>query len=524
MVRRIAGTHGEKEAIVSVDERLTYAGLERASRHLAKSLIRSGVGKGTRVGFLFPNGPEWVVSFFAIARIGAVAVPMSSFYKPGEMQKVLRLADIHTLLFASDMFGSPQEQMLELAIPGLRNAKFPELFIDSVPALRATWIWGSPTRDWATPYNPGLALDGVVSDELLEEIEAEVAPADVAVLIHTSGTSTDPKGVLHTHGAVVRHSHQFCLWGAPAPPQRYIGPEERTLVSQAFFWVAGLMQDLLAMLHAGGTLLVQDKFEPQKALELIQREKATKVSQAALGRFHARPDLVEVLRTVESLTLPTVTGPRQSGCGMTETLSNHCHAQGDFDDVLPSQLLGACGTPVPFMQHRIVDPNTGQDLEEGVPGMLLVRGYALMAGLNKMEREEVFDEDGWYWTGDRCMLREGFLFFIDRYGEMIKTSGANVSPPEVERVFFGMPEVSLVVVVGVPDETRGQIVAAAIVPAQGQTIDVDEILNRAKRELSSFKVPRKVVVYEDEEFPRLANGKPDKRVLIDVLKEAVSAE
>jgi len=366
----------------------------------------------------------------------------------------------------------------------------------------------------AVPFDDSVPV-GPVSDTLIDELETEVTPSDLVVIIHTSGTSADPKGVLHTHGAVVRHSQQLARWGAPSAPLRYIGTEERTLLSQPFFWVAGLIQDLLAMLHVGGTMLLQDRFDADAAWQLVQREHATKISQATYIRFLARPDVLEKLGSLKSLRLPTSTGPRHGACGMTETLSNHTHPQGEFDNILPPHLTGSAGKPVPFMQHRIVDPDTGHDVEEGTPGLLLVRGYALMAGMNKREREEVFDENGWYPTGDQCMMRNGYLFFVDRYGGMIKTSGANVSPAEVEKVLLSMPEIAQATVVGIPDAARGQLVAAAVVAAPGSVIDVSAVVSRAKQQLSTFKVPKKLKIYTDDEFPRLANGKPDKLLLLE---------
>ena len=461
------------------------------------------------------------MAFFAVTRVGAIAVPLSTFYRPGELQKVLRLADIHTLLLGPTMFGASQSEALEAAIPGLRDASTQALFLSSVPALRAIWIWGPAERAWSSSFDPSLGVDTPVSDELVSQMEAEVAPADLAILIHTSGTSADPKGVFHTHGAVVRHSHQFSRWGAPVPPQRYVGPGERTFSPQAFFWVAGLMQDLLAMLHVGGTLLVQDKFDADALLGLLRRERATRIATSAFSRIESRPAMLQELSEMENLRLPSVDGRRRhGGCGMTETLANHCHPQDEFDRILPGDLVGSSGKPVPFMQHRIVDPDTNMDLPEGTPGMLLVRGYALMAGLNKKERDEVFDEDGWYRTGDRCLFRDGYLFFVDRYNEMIKTSGANVSPPEVERVLLAMATVIFAVVLGIPDPGRGQIVAAALTAKPGIHIDVADILPELRTHLSSFKVPKKILIFDDEDLPRLANGKPDKRMLSQLLEEA----
>src|SRR5262249_49702401 len=131
---------------------------------------------------------------------------------------------------------------------------------------------------------------------------------------------------------------------------------------------------------------------------------------------------------------------------------------------LPEHVRGSFGPPVPGMHHKIVDPETGHELAEGVEGEICVRGASLMDGLYKKERSQAFDEDGWYHTGDRGFLRDGFLFFTGRLTEMIKTSGANVAPREVEIALEGMPGVQAAFVVGLPDEERGELVACVVCP------------------------------------------------------------
>ena len=143
-----------------------------------------------------------------------------------------------------------------------------------------------------------------------------------------------------------------------------------------------------------------------------------------------------------------------------------------------------------------------------------MRGYNVTDGLYKRERADVFDDDGWYHTGDQGSLREGLLFFTGRLGEMIKTGGANVTPREVEVALEAYPEVELALVVGLPDDERGQLVTAVLVPAPGAAIDVDEIAARLRKEISGFKVPRRFVLMTRDEVPWLPTAKPDKRTLI----------
>jgi acyl-CoA synthetase (AMP-forming)/AMP-acid ligase II len=165
---------------------------------------------------------------------------------------------------------------------------------------------------------------------------------------------------------------------------------------------------------------------------------------------------------------------------------------------------------VPYVEHRVADPETNATLPEGEIGELCIRGYSVMNGLYKKERYETFDDDGWYHTGDKGYLRDGYLYYLGRLSEMIKTSGSNVAPREVEVLLETFPEVGLAVVLGLPDPDRGEVVGAVLIPAPGMVLDADDVLERLGKEVSSFKVPTKVLVLADEELPSLASGKPDK--------------
>jgi acyl-CoA synthetase (AMP-forming)/AMP-acid ligase II len=195
---------------------------------------------------------------------------------------------------------------------------------------------------------------------------------------------------------------------------------------------------------------------------------------------------------------------------MTETMGPHSAAGPEAERVLPEEMRGSFGLLVPCVEHRIADPETNATLGEGEVGEVCIRGYSLMNGLYKRERHETFDEDGWYHTGDKGLIRDGYLYFHGRLSEMIKTAGSNVAPREVELLLESLPEVGLAVVVGLPDADRGEVVAAALVPATGASIDPIETLRRAGEELSNYKVPRRVLVLDEGDVPYLANGKPDR--------------
>jgi acyl-CoA synthetase (AMP-forming)/AMP-acid ligase II len=200
----------------------------------------------------------------------------------------------------------------------------------------------------------------------------------------------------------------------------------------------------------------------------------------------------------------------------------HSAAGPEAERVLPEEMRGSFGLLVPCVEHRIADPETNATLGEGEVGEVCIRGYSLMNGLYKRERHETFDEDSWYHTGDKGLIRDGYLYFHGRLSEMIKTSGSNVAPREVELLLESFPEVGLAVVVGLPDADRGEVVAAALVPATGASIDPIETLRRAGEELSNYKVPRRVLVLGEGDMPYLANGKPDRLTVRRLLADGAT--
>jgi acyl-CoA synthetase (AMP-forming)/AMP-acid ligase II len=205
--------------------------------------------------------------------------------------------------------------------------------------------------------------------------------------------------------------------------------------------------------------------------------------------------------------------------GMTETGGPHTISVFDIDPELPNSF----GTPMPGMQLRIVDPHTGSDLPDGETGVLLVRGDSVMQGLVKREREEVFEADGWYRTGDLGSFRGNHLYFHGRADDLIKTSGANVSPGEVQAVLRALPGVGDAHVTGLPDPERGAVVGAVVVPEPGHSLDPDQVRAAAREQLSGYKVPRVILVVQAADLPMMSSGKVDRRAIIAQLRDARAA-
>ncbi len=528
-VHRAATLFGDNDFIVMPDRRMTYAEAEVASRRVGKQLLAAGVGKGTRIAFMFTYGSDWVVAWLAIARIGAICMPFSTSYKPAELRKALRFGDVDTLLVPATMFGQDHLAYIEDAVPGLAEAGPEALRIPALPFLRHVRVSGLSDRLWAKALpldfrlgdgsrdDGGHSAEEGISDEFFEAVEAEITPSDLMMTIFTSGTTSDPKGVVHTHGTFLRHGANLARFAG-------LTSESRRLCAMPFFWIGGVGLALNMAMSVGSAILCVEKFEPDAVLDLMEAEGATELAVwPQLGQRMQRY-IVESGRDVSMIPAfapPSTTdlGLRHNSLGMTETMGPHSAAGPESERVLPEEMRGSFGLLVPCVEHRIADPETDATLDDGEVGEICIRGYSLMSGLYKREPHETFDSDGWYHTGDKGLIRDGYLYFHGRLSEMIKTSGSNVAPREVELLLESFPDVGLAVVVGLPDVDRGEVVAAALVPAAGASIDPLETLRRAAEELSNYKVPRRVLVLAEGDMPYLANGKPDRLTVRKLLAE-----
>jgi acyl-CoA synthetase (AMP-forming)/AMP-acid ligase II len=522
LIRHAADRYGDKPFAVLGDDRVTYAGAEARSADLAKGLLASGAGKGTRVGLLAGNSPDWIIGWLGVTRMGGVAVLLNTYSKAKELAWVLRHADVQTLLTVDSHSGHDHLDRLEQAIPGLADQAHEQIFLDSHPFLRSVWTWGAARRSWAGPVADLAARGAGIRDELLRECESEVTPADPMVVVYSSGSTSDPKGAVHAHGAAVRHAHN--LW-----QMRDLVEADVLYTPMPLFWVGGFSFTLIAAMHAGATLVFEEQFEPGATLALIERERVTQV----LGWPHMAKALVDHpsfadrdLSSVRGGTFAALLPqdqqadadvPKANSLGMTETLGPHTFDAKDHP--LPPEKEGSFGFTVPGVEQKVVDPVTLEDQPVGATGELWLRGYSLMLGLHKRERADTFTPDGWYRTGDGGHFDEdGHFYFTGRLGDLIKSAGMNITPRDVELVLEAMPEVVLAYVAGVPAGDRGEDVAAAVALRPGDHLDEGEVRRRVKEEIASYKVPRHVAVFADQtELPWLDSGKVDRRRLTAIL-------
>ncbi|MBX7434472.1 acyl--CoA ligase [Mycobacterium sp. Y57] len=484
---------GDRTYLVSPAERLTYREADRRSAVVARRLLAQGVGKGTRVGLFFPNGADWVTWWLAVSRVGAVAVPLSTLYRPAEIAKVVRLADIGLLVAPDRVLGIDVADRLEAAFPELPDQRAGRLALTSAPFLRQIVLIGDDGPGWAARH-----LDddpGSVPAAVLAAAEDEVSAADLAIMVHTSGSTADPKGVLHTHGTLVR---QTSTW--PAAIRAITDSTDPVILcAMPFFWIGGVLA-VTGALHEPVTLLVMPRLDAGTALDLAEAERATGIVgwPAFTQRIREHPSFAD-----RDLSAAPMLREGPLDIAMT-----------DVPEGFPiHRTMSETAGGFAYTEMRIVDEH-GAPVPVGAVGELLVRGVGVMAGYNKKERGETFDADGWYHTGDRVFRRPGDprLFYVGRTGELIKTAGANVSPLEVEAVIEGFDDVAQCVVVGVDHPERGEEVCAVVVPV-GPALDVDSLARRTGEAVSSYKVPTRWTVVSSAQIPTLPSGKLDRKAL-----------
>jgi acyl-CoA synthetase (AMP-forming)/AMP-acid ligase II len=311
-------------------------------------------------------------------------------------------------------------------------------------------------------------------------------------------------------------------------------PTDRIWTGFAFFWVGGHNSAILPCLFVGAALYFSETPKPKDAVDLILREKITVV---ALWPSQSQGILEEAARRGVALdSVRRGVGPRLddkgaaippdricSPLGMTETFG--MHSMEDYEAPTPPGKLKTVGRALAGVERRIVAPDTGLEVETGQQGELFVRGGSLMAGYYKREREDTFTRDGFFATGDLVSVdEEGFLYFHGRLNEMIKTSGANVSPREVEVAIQAFPGVREAIVLGLPDAVKGEVVVAVVAPADGQVLDGEELRARLKEEVSPYKVPQRILIVHYDRIPRTGSEKAIKRELKVLFAEAESRD
>ncbi|CAN7340043.1 class I adenylate-forming enzyme family protein [Mycolicibacterium frederiksbergense] len=452
--------------LICDDERLTYAEADIRSADLARGLVALGAGKGTHVGLLYPNGADFVVGMLAAARIGAVVIPFSTFQTAAELESQLVDSDTEILL-ATGFFRRHdyRKQLAEIDAPCLRHVLF----------------------DPPSATQPDLT-----------GLEADVDGSDAFAIVYTSGSTGPPKGAVHTHAGLLGHQRNL-------NEIRGLGASDILFCNSPFFWIGGFAFGLLATIVAGSTLVCSNADDAGATLDLLEavRPNVTNGFAAGIAHLTRHPSFVDRdLSALRRGNLYPIMAPdarpadpelRHNMLGMTEA-GSVLLIDGDESDQ-PERRRGSFGRPAPGFETKVLDT-----------GELCIRGPYVMQGYYGRSREDCFDADGWFHTGDLVRVDDdGYFYFLTRAGAMIKTGGANVTPGEVQKGLAAQGFVGHVL--GLPDPLRGQTVAAVIV--SDGPVDT-EALRRALRDtLSAYKVPRRFAVCPPADLPMLSSGKVD---------------
>lgn len=494
-VRVRAARHGAKPMVIEPSCRLSYRELADTTSDLAAIFVEAGVGKGTRVGLIMPNGVRWVQIAIAVTRIGAVLVPLSTLLRPPELREQLRVAAVQFLISVDEFRG---------------HRYLDDLQRSELPSLRQIW-----TADRLMQATPSKAPSRII-DALTET----VTPSDTLAIMFTSGSSGPPKGVLHSHGSALGAVKSGLA-------SRCIDSDTRLYLPMPFFWVGGFGGGVLSALLAGATLVTEEIPKPETTLRLLERERVTLFrgwpDQAeALARHAAatdltalRPGSLEALLPPEQRAAP---GARANLFGMTESFGPYCGYPADTD--MPRSAWGSCGKPFRGMEVRITDPDAGRPLPAETIGTIEIRGSNTLRGICRRSREEVFTVDGFYPTGDIGRLdAEGFLFYHGRSDDMFKVSGATVYPSDVERALRKIDGVANAYVTNVSGPHGDRV--GAMVVCNSATMSAEQLRSSARKLLSSFKVPTVWrLVDSDDMVPRGPTGKVDSGRLRDLLRGA----
>ncbi len=500
-----AARFGAREALVSARGRMTHRALADLSLVVGRALAAREVGKGSRVGLLMPNWPEWIAIAAGVWRCGAVLVPLNTLARPRELAHLLRHADVTLLVAVRGFLRHDYAAALDEITAGAIAGAAP-----SLPALREI-IWIVPPHDGApVDLGPLIASGPRLDEKWPGVLTAAVSPEDPATICFTSGTTADPKGVVHTQRALCRAAEDVgAVLGLEA--------EDRAWGYLPFFFTGGLVAVALATLARGGTVVLQEVFEAGETLRLLEAERCTVFfawphqAEALIAHprfratgFHLRKGVGANTKWAAALYPPD---HRAVGTyGMTET-APLCTAW-PWDAPLALR-AGSHGPPVAGREVRIADPETGAPLPAGAEGEILVRGPSLFSHYWRESPVGCFDPDGFFHTGDLGRLDgRGALHFLGRIKDVVKTAGVNVAAAEVEAVLLAHAAVGAAYVVGVADPARGENVAAFVVVKR--PIAVEELLAHCRRELAAYKVPRHIWLQREEELPLRSSGKVDK--------------
>ncbi len=526
-LREVCDRYAEREALVlhcdDRVERWSYRDLWDRSVEVARALIDTGVDKDSRVGILMTNRPEYLSALFGTAMAGGVTVALSTFSTAAELEHLIAVSGISTLLFEDRVLKKDFAALLAELEPAIADSAVGELSSKKFPFLRhLVRLEGITATEHGDGHGAGddlaalepwaafIARSEAVAAEVVEARAAAVSPADTGGLFFSSGTTSLPKGIMHAQRAF---AVQWWRW----PRVMAVREPGRAWTGNGFFWSGNISMIVGVALATGGAVILQPLFDADAAVKLIEAERVNFLNGRPhqWARLQAVPGYLEAdLSSLRYITRgeiimehPTVNTdwmlPMSFGTTETMTINTSYDA-----DTPAEQYAGSAGVPLPGNLLKIVDPQSHAPVPVGERGEICIKGPTLMIGYIGKTLEETFDDEGYFCTGDGGYVDgEGRLYWEGRLNDIIKTGGANVSPQEVDDCLATYPGVKRSQTVGVPHETLSEMVVSCIVPIDGATLDHGQLIAYLKERLASYKIPRELLFFAEEDFPLTGNEK-----------------
>jgi len=497
LLKRGERLHADRPAVLFGDEVLTYHKLREQADAVASSLLELGIQKGDKVGVWLPNSGRFLSLYFGITAVGATMVPLNTRYRAHEVSYILRNSEARALFMVPSFLKMDYREMLAEVRPQLEGLQH----VVAVDAEDSSDDVGLSWREF------------VAGSRHCDPEEQRAEDEDVALILYTSGTTGQPKGVMLTHRNLATNAR---VTGEVME----VTPEDRYFVPLPLFHSFGLVLGCLTPLTFGSSIVLQDVFDAREALELMEKHRCTmnfgvptmfmlELEEMRKSSYHL--SLRSGMMGGAPCPIEVVKGVRQEmGCnvcigyGITETSPLISLTRYHDDDV---QRAESVGRPLPGVEVRIVD-DQWRTLPDGEIGEIAIRGN-VMKGYYRMPEatREAVDDQGWYYSGDLGKMdAQGYLYITGRKKDMIVVGGFNVYPREIEEVLFTHPGVQNVAVIGVPDPRLGEAVKACIVP-RGQ-VSKEDIREFCRQRMANFKVPTYVEFMDS--FPMTASGKIQK--------------
>jgi fatty-acyl-CoA synthase len=516
LVDRSAVKYGDKEYMYFEGGRWSFRQVKEEIDRAARGLMALGIQPGDKVSLWLMNRPEWVFIQFALAKIGAVLVPINTQFRTADLDYVVRQSDTSTLIAADRSGPVDFLAMIQALCPELATASADNLATAAFPDLKRIVLLSEQAYPGVYRWQDVLDMTPQVGTADLARRQEAVDPDATATIMYTSGTTGFPKGVMHNHNIIRNVLDEANRIG--------IKQTDVVMMYLPLFHAFGIYEGPLMCFATGARMVLCPTFDPGHVLQLTEQEKGT-LLHGFDTHFHdlmQHPDFetrdigsirTGILASGMSSSIPTARlaqekfGPLVSGWGMTE--AGVGGALGFPHD--PPE-VNAClsGYPLVGYTFKIIDPDSGQEQPPNTPGELCCQSYMLMQGYYKKPQEtaKAIDADGWLHSGDMAYFTEdGYLRFLGRYKEMLKVGGENVDPVELEGHLLQHPAVNQVKVVGVPDERLNEVATACVVLSDGANVLAEELIAFCK-DIAHFKRPRHILFMKD--YPMTASGKVQK--------------